>query len=287
MIKLLYNVDMSQYCTMRVGGKAASACFAKSKSELAEAIDHCLANGMEYTVIGNCSNVIFADGVYNGCVIFTSKMSSFEFDGDTLTAYAGASLTAMASEAMQRGLSGLEFAYGIPGTLGGAVYMNAGAYGGEISDVFVSCDCFDKDGIYRQFDKNCMQFLYRHSALQNNGCVMISAKLRLTQGDKDIIKQKTEANMAARKAKQPLDMPSCGSAFKRPGGHYAGALIEQAGLKGGKVGGAQVSTKHAGFIVNAGGATAEDVILLSELIKDHVFLNSGVALESEIRFIGR
>ncbi len=286
MISLLYNVDMSPYCTMRVGGKAAMACFPMSKSELAEAVDHCIGNGIKYIVIGNCSNVVFADGGYNGCVIFTSRMSSFEFDDEHLTAYAGASLTALSYEAMKRGLSGLEFAYGIPGTLGGAVYMNAGAYGGEISDVFVCCDCFDKDGVYRQFDKNDMAFLYRHSALQNNGCVMISAKLRLMQGDRDIIKQKTDSNMAARRAKQPLDMPSCGSAFKRPEGHFAGALIEQAGLKGAKIGGAQVSTKHAGFIVNAGGATATDVFLLTEMIKEHVFLYSGVVLEPEIRFIG-
>lgn len=285
MIELLYNVDMSQYASMRVGGKAAAACFPTSKSELSQAIDLCRENGMKYTVIGNCSNVVFSDGGYDGCVIFTAKMSSFEFDGEYLTAYAGAPLTAVAYEAMQRGLSGLEFAYGIPGTVGGAVFMNAGAYGGEISDIFVSCDCFDGEGIYTELKKSDMTFLYRHSALQKNGCVMISAKFRLTQGDKDTIKRQIDSNMASRISKQPLDMPSCGSAFKRPEGHYAGALIEQAGLKGYSVGGARVSTKHAGFIVNTGNATASDVFWLTALIRDHVFLNSGVELEPEIRFI--
>lgn len=285
-MRYLYDLDMSNYCTMRVGGKAKIACFPTNKGELAEAIDHCLADGIPYTVIGNGSNIIVADSGYDGCIIFTTGMSDFEFDGTTLTAYAGASLGAVSSEAMRLGLAGLEFAYGIPGTVGGAVFMNAGAYGGEISDVFKCCSCYNDKGKRIDLQKSDMGFAYRHSALQKNNCTLIMAEFELMPGDKDQIKSIMDKNMQARKAKQPLDLPSCGSAFKRPTGYYAAALIEEAGLKGFAIGGAQVSTKHSGFIVNTGNATASDVFWLTMAVRDHVYTHSGVELEPEIRFIG-
>lgn len=285
MAELLYNINMAEHCTMRVGGIAAISCFPESERELSDIIERCGNSGLPFETVGNGSNVIFVDPVYRGCVIFTSRMTSYEFDGDELTAYAGASLTTLSHEAAERGLSGLEFAYGIPGTVGGAVFMNAGAYGGEIADVFESCVCIDTAGKAYEISMRQMDFGYRHSALQGCKDVICKVRLKLAHGDKDAIKEKMNANMEARRSKQPLNLPSCGSAFKRPEGHYAGALIEGAGLKGYSVGGAQVSPKHAGFIVNTGDATVDDILMLISKVQNHVFINSGVWLEPEIRFV--
>ena len=282
------SVSMAKYTTMQVGGPAAIAAFVRSADELITAVKEAKNIGVRYTVIGNGSNTIFADCGYDGLVIITTEMKKYSVDGDVIKADCGASITRLAVEAQKAGLSGLEFAYGIPGTLGGGVFMNAGAYGGSLSDVVISSICLDtKNDTIRKIDLDEHQFTYRHSIYtQNPHLVILAAMMKLTHGSKDEIAATMNAHARARKEKQPLNFPSAGSIFKRPVGYYAGELIDNCGLKGYRIGGAEVSEKHAGFIVNRGDATASDVMRLIEHVQNEVERTYGVRLEHEIKYIG-
>lgn len=277
---------LSSKTSFKIGGKAELAVFPKNERELAFIID---AIDMPYIVIGNGSNVLFEDNGYRGCVIFTEKMNSVTVDGTRITAGAGMSFTALATAAKNASLTGLEFAYGIPGSVGGAVVMNAGAYGGEVVQVLESCTVYDAEkGEVRIFSKDEMELSYRHSVLsENKKYICISATFALKEGKKDEIDAVMRDLMQRRISKQPLEYPSAGSVFKRPAPDlFVGKMIEDSGLKGYTVGGAQVSEKHAGFIINVGGATARDVLDLVKHIQGVIRENYGVELECEIRRAG-
>lgn len=281
------TVSMADYTTMQVGGPAAVVAFVRSAEELITAIKEAKNIGVRYTVIGNGSNTIFSDRGFDGLVIVTTEMKKYSIEGDIIKADCGASITRLAVEAQKAGLTGLEFAYGIPGTLGGGVFMNAGAYGGSLSDVIVSSICLDtKNDTIRKIDLAEHEFTYRHSIYTKNPhLVILAAMLKLTPGNKDTIATTMNEHARSRKEKQPLNFPSAGSIFKRPVGYYAGELIENCGLKGYRIGGAEVSEKHAGFIVNRGGATADDVMRLIRHVQDEVNRSYSVRLECEIKYI--
>jgi UDP-N-acetylmuramate dehydrogenase len=280
-------VAMSHYTTMQVGGLASLVAFVRSAKELITAVEEAKKNNVRFVVIGNGSNVIFADEGFQGLVIVTSEMKSYSFEGSVIKADCGASLTKVAADAQRAGLTGLEFAYGIPGTVGGGVFMNAGAYGGSLSDVVVSSICFDtQNNTIRKIDGNEHEFTYRHSIYTRNpNLVILAAMLQLAPGERNEIAATMNEHVRARKEKQPLEYPSAGSIFKRPIGYYAGELIENCGLKGFRIGGAEVSEKHAGFIVNRGGASADDVMRLVQHIQNEIARAYGVNLECEIRYI--
>lgn len=284
-----YRLDapMSEFTTFRTGGPASFVATPDSIGKLQSIVKFCIETGTKYYVIGRGSNILVSDSGIDGAVIFTSGLESIELEnGGTIKCLAGTPLIRLCSFALENSLSGLEFAYGIPGSAGGAVYMNAGAYGGEMKDVVTSVSHIDKNGVIGHFDKKSLDFGYRHSAYSAGGFVITDITLSLTPGVKSEIKAKMDDFLSRRKSKQPLDYPSAGSTFKRPEGHFAGALIEQCGLKGCSVGGAQVSEKHAGFVINKGGATSSDILALAEYVKETVFKKTGVVLEPEIKFIG-
>ncbi|MBO4217378.1 MAG: UDP-N-acetylmuramate dehydrogenase, partial [Clostridia bacterium] len=240
--------------------------------------------GIKTLTVGNMSNLLFSDGGYRGAVITTKEMANITTSSGKVVADAGASLSALADFCRNASLSGAEFLYGIPGTVGGGVYMNAGAFGGSVSDVLTASE-YIKDGKFIKLDSAAHGFGYRNSVYKTSGGVIVSAEFSLPEGDRGEITGKMEGYLAKRRASQPLDKPSAGSVFKRPEGFFAGKLIEDAGLKGARVGGAAVSEKHAGFIVNVGGATAEDVKELIQIIKSRVFDSFGVSLEEEIEYV--
>ena len=287
-IPCLQSVSMAEYTTMRVGGIASLVSAVTSAEQLIKAVRMAQEQNERFAVIGNGSNVVFSDDGFPGLVIVTTGMKSFSIENTIIKADCGASVTRLAAEAQRAGLSGLEFAYGIPGTVGGGVYMNAGAYGGSLSDVVISSICFDTEKqTIRKIDLEEHEFSYRHSIYtKNSNLVILAAMLELTHGDKNEIAEQMNGHLRSRKEKQPLEFPSAGSVFKRPLGYYAGELIEKSGLKGYRIGGAEVSEKHAGFIVNRGGASADDVKRLVEHIKHTVYQNYGVELDCEIKFIG-
>ena len=271
--------------SFKIGGRAALAVFPKSERELADALSLIDGEGVRCEIIGNASNLLFAFDYFDGALIFTSGLGGISVDGNKIYCGAGASLTHLSSVAAEHSLTGLEFAYGIPALVGGAVYMNAGAYGGAVSDVIDYSIAYDRvsQRTFRIYDGD---FSYRHSKyMRKSNLVCLGAVFALPYGNEAEIKEKMAQNMASRKANQPLDYPSAGSYFKRPEGHFAGKLIEDCGLKGLSVGGAQVSDKHAGFIINRGGATYSDVLALEEKIKEKVFSEFGVELEREVRVI--
>lgn len=279
------HVCIAPYTSMRVGGTVRYLYKPESEEALADLVRELSASSVPFLVIGSASNLLFPDGDYPGAVILTTSIRSLRMENGRIVASSGVSLSALASFAQERGKSGLAFAYGIPGTVGGGVYMNAGAYGGEIADCLEEALCVDACGQRVKLRKEELQFAYRHSALQENGLYLLHAVFACPDGDPAAIRAEMERNMASRKEKQPLEFPSCGSAFKRPTGHYAGALIEQAGLKGFSVGGAQVSEKHAGFVINRGGATSADVRALLAAVQQTVWEKYGVRLEPEIRIL--
>lgn len=278
---------MSDHTTMRVGGIASLVAYVTSAEQLIKAIQEAKNQQIRFAVIGNGSNVIFSDDGFDGLVVITTGMKSHSFEGNILKADCGASITRLALEAQREGLSGLEFAYGIPGTVGGGVYMNAGAYGGSLSDVVVSSICFDtKNDTIRRIDLEEHAFSYRHSIYtQNSHLVILAAMIQLERGNPEEIAAQMNQHIRSRKEKQPLEYPSAGSVFKRPLGYYAGELIENCGLKGFRIGGAEVSEKHAGFIINRGGATANDVKRLVNHIQNTVSQQYSVDLDCEIKFI--
>ena len=277
---------LAQHCTFRIGGTARFLLLPRTAEELIGDIEACRKSGTRYTVIGNGSNLLFSDDGFDGAVIVTAGLDGIRQDKNEITADAGASLTRLAAAAQSASLGGLAFAYGIPGTVGGAVFMNAGAYGGEVSSVLRCVTAYDAEHekILTVPASDCA-FGYRHSLFQEQPLIVLSATFSLTFEDPDAIRAEMDEYMTRRREKQPLEFPSAGSVFKRCEGRFTGQMIEQAGLKGTRIGGAEVSEKHAGFIINRGGATARDVLDLIALIQKTLLEKEGIAPECEIRVI--
>ena len=281
------NEPMKLHTSFRIGGEAKVFVFAKTENELQATVTFCYENNIAYYIVGNGSNLLVSDNGIDAVVI--KLCGEFEeirlLDDTTIEAGAGANLSAVCKFALANGLSGLEFAYGIPGSVGGTAYMNAGAYGGEMKDVATTCHHLTRDGKTGELSEQELCFGYRKSAYTTNGCIITRVLFRLTKGNKDEIKEKMDDLLNRRVTKQPLEYPSAGSVFRRPEGYFAGALIEQSGLKGRTVGGAQVSEKHAGFIINIGDATCEDVKKLIGICQQTVKDKFNVQLETEIKTI--
>ena len=279
---------MSRHTSFKVGGNADVYFEPASADELTYAIRTAKEECAPFTVIGNGSNLLVKDGGIRGLVIRLGEVfSAVSVNGLTMTAQAGAALAKLALTAQEHALTGLEFASGIPGTVGGGLFMNAGAYDGNLSDVCTGAKLLDI-GTLEIFDVTAQELKlgYRTSVMQDERLICLEANFLLRQGDREQIRARMDELNRRRREKQPLSYPSAGSTFKRPEGHFAGALIEQAGLKGLSAGGAQVSEKHAGFIINTGGATARDVLELIETVKKRVYDMSGVMLEPEVRITG-
>ena len=282
------NELMSEHTTFRIGGPADLFVVPTTVEGLAAVVSACNKEGIYCFILGNGSNVLVSDKGIRGVVVSTAAcLNNIELIGAyEIKCGAGVKLSRLSDFACENSITGAEFAWGIPGTVGGAVYMNAGAYDGEMKDILVSCEYLTSDGELHTMLADEMDLSYRHSAFSENGYVIVSATVRLKAGDKGEIRAKMDDFMHRRKSKQPLEFPSAGSTFKRPVGGFAAALIDECGLKGYSVGGAEVSEKHAGFVINKGGATCFDVMRLVEHIKKEVFLNKSIKLECEIRVIG-
>lgn len=282
----LRQEPMSRHTTFRVGGPADMLIHVK-REQLAPVLRLCREYGEPYCVIGNGSNLLVGDAGIRGLVIETvTKENDARIEGERIIAGAGMLLSKTANLALAGGLSGMEFAAGIPGTLGGAVVMNAGAYGGEMKDIIESAVVIDGFGEEKELSAEELALGYRSSCIPQNGYLVKEATLRLTQGEPADIRARMEELRIQRAAKQPLEYPSAGSTFKRPEGYFAGKLIMDAGFRGYRVGGAQVSEKHCGFVVNTGGATAEDIRRLIRDVSDGVYRKFGVVLEPEIKMTG-
>lgn len=285
---VIKDAPMKKYTSFRCGGNASVLVIPDSVDTLKKIIDFCNIQNIKPLIIGNGSNLLVTDNGINGVVIkIGSDISKIELlDETTIRCEAGASLKSLCMFALENSLSGLEFAYGIPGTLGGAVYMNAGAYGGEMKDVLASVTHIDSDGNIGELTQDELNLRYRGSVYTDNNYTIVSAVMKLQKADKKDIKAAMDDKLQKRKDKQPLEYGSAGSTFKRPEGYFAGALIEQSGLKGYTVGGAQVSEKHAGFVINKDNATSTDVINLIKDVQNIVYDKFGVMLETEVKIIG-
>ncbi|EOH89375.1 UDP-N-acetylmuramate dehydrogenase [Enterococcus villorum] len=283
---LLFDEPLMNYTFTKTGGPADVLVFPKSQEEVKEVVDYCRKNEIPWIVLGNASNLIVQDGGIRGMVIMLTEMNQIRVEGTTVIAKAGAKLIDTTYAALEASLTGFEFACGIPGSIGGAVYMNAGAYGGEVKDVLAEVDVLLEDGTLKTLTNEEMAFSYRHSKVQEMNAIILEARFQLTAGDQEIVKRRMEELTELRQSKQPLEYPSCGSVFKRPVGHFTGQLIQQAGLQGLKWGGAQISEKHAGFIVNIDHATATDYIELIAHIQEVIKETFDVCLETEVRIIG-
>ncbi len=280
------NASLAEHSTFKIGGLADYVAYPKTESAFCALVDYLNDEMYKYVVIGNGSNILFSDDGYRGVVIFTKHLNKIRKNGNAVYAECGVSLSKLSLYAQKNSLTGLEFAYGIPGSVGGAVYMNAGAYGGQISDVLQSSSYFDFDISKRcVLYKSAHRFDYRKSIYMDNNNVILSANFELKKGNPDEIKEKMDLYLASRKEKQPLEFPSAGSTFKRCGGRFTAQLIDEAGLKGLSVNGAMVSQKHAGFIVNTGGASSADVIELIQIVKEKIFEKYGLKIEEEIKYI--
>ncbi len=286
--EVIKNAPMKKYTSFKCGGNASVLIIPNSIDCLKKIINFCYSKNVNPLIIGNGSNLLVTDNGINGVVIkIGSQMSKMELlDETTIYCEAGASLKSLCMFALDNELSGLEFAYGIPGTLGGAVYMNAGAYGGEMKDVLFSTTHIDLTGNVGELSQENLNLIYRGSAYTDNNYTIVSAVMKLKKASKTEIKAAMDDKLQRRKDKQPLEYPSAGSTFKRPVGYFAGALIEESGLKGYTVGGAQVSEKHAGFVINKDNATTTDVINLIRDVQKIVYEKHGVMLETEVKIIG-
>ena len=284
-IETRFFEPMAKHTSFRIGGPVEVMAFPKTAEELAALLQTAETLNIEAVILGAGTNVLAPDQGINGlCICLKDALDGMELlDDNKIRVMAGVTMTRAAMFAANHGLSGMEFAHGIPGTVGGGVYMNAGAYGGEIRDICASVDVMDQKGNIRTLTNEQMQFSYRHSLLEETGDIVISAVFALQKKNPEEIKDRMKELQGKRSASQPLDLPSAGSAFKRPVGGYAAALIDQAGLKGFSVGGAAISAKHAGFAVNIGGATAEDVKQLLQQVSDTVYEHTGIRLEPEVR----
>ena len=284
---VLRNVYMTGYTSFRIGGPADYLVTVSCNEELSSLIKYLKAKEVPYMLLGNGSNILVSDKGYRGVMIrLGGDFRNVVVDGNRVSAGAGVTLMALTKEVLNSSLSGLEFAYGIPGSVGGAVYMNAGAYGGEMKDVITSVEVLDEEGNVVTIEAKDMAFGYRTSICKKRDIVVLKANMELKPGSHDEIEAKMEEHMKARKDKQPYNMPSAGSTFKRPEGYFAGKLITDSGLSGYQVGQAQVSTKHNGFVVNLSGATAADVARLIKDVKEKVYASQGVMLEEEVIYVG-
>ena len=286
-IKIKKDEPMKNHTSFKIGGCADYFVECSSLEELKIIIKKAKQLNMPFFILGKGSNLLVSDKGIKGVVICLNSLDTVTVNGEEIIASAGASLAQVCTTACQNSLTGLEFAYGIPGTVGGALYMNAGAYGGEMSQVVVSAEYIDCDGEIKTIESKDMQLGYRTSIFKTGNMVITSVKFKLKKGDCKQIKNSMDDYMSRRKDKQPLEYPSAGSTFKRPQGNFAGALIEKNNLKGFSVGGAKVSEKHAGFVINYNNATCEDVRKLMESIKETVLKNDGVELEPEVIFVGK
>jgi UDP-N-acetylmuramate dehydrogenase len=283
--EVLENEPMNRHTSFKIGGKSDLFITPTTVGALEAIIKECKQNEIPYFILGNGSNILVSDKGIRGAVIrLDSNTNKINVNDDIITCEAGAQLMTVCLAAQKNSLTGLEFAYGIPGTMGGAVYMNAGAYGREMKDVVISSDYINLSGRHT-LKASQHSFAYRHSIYSNSDKIITSVTLKLKKGNSNEIQDKMKELMQRRKDKQPLEHPSAGSVFKRPEGHFAGTLIEQCGLKGTTIGGAMVSEKHAGFIINTGNATCDDVLKLIDLIKDKVFTKTSISLESEIKIL--
>ncbi|MBR4795224.1 MAG: UDP-N-acetylmuramate dehydrogenase [Lachnospiraceae bacterium] len=283
---IIENELMNRHTTFKVGGPC-SVFISPKKNEIPKAIKLCQEYDVPYIILGRGSNVLFSDKGYDGVVIEMGEANNdITVDDTVITAGAGATLAAVAMKAYENGLAGFEFASGIPGSIGGGLYMNAGAYGGEMKDVVVSAEAMDINGNLITLEREDMDLSYRHSAFMVRDLIVMSVTIRLNKGDKADIKALMDDFNGRRRDKQPLNYPSAGSFFKRPEGNYAGKLIEDAGLAGLRVGGAEVSSKHCGFIINVDNATSDDIIELMKKVQDEVKKQFGVDLEPEVKFVG-
>ncbi|WP_373875074.1 UDP-N-acetylmuramate dehydrogenase [Levilactobacillus humaensis] len=285
-VTILRNEPLAHYTHTKTGGPADFLAFPTNIQETKSLLAYANQEKLPVTVVGNASNLIVRDGGIRGLVMILTKMNHITTDGQTVTAESGAALIEATKVAQAHSLTGFEFAAGIPGSVGGAIFMNAGAYGGEISEVAISAEVLTPEGEIRTLNQKELDFGYRHSSVQDYHDIILTATFALTPGDGKAIQAKMDDLNARRAAKQPLDLPSCGSVFKRPKGHYTGQLIQEAGLQGLKWGGAQVSTKHAGFIVNIDHATATDYLELIHHIQAVILKEDNVQLETEVRIIG-
>ena len=284
-IDKLISEPMSRHTTFRVGGPARCFFMPSNVDEIISIIKYSLLNNQKYMILGNGSNVLFSDEGYDGNIIqIYSNMSRIKVEDEILYAEAGALLGRVANVAKEHSLTGMEFAAGIPGTIGGAMVMNAGAYGGEMKDIVEYVDVLEADFKVRRYTCDEMEFSYRHSIIDKDK-IVIGAALKLANGSQESIVNRMNELKEARVSKQPLEYPSAGSTFKRPEGYFAGKLIQDAGLKGYSVGGAKVSEKHCGFVINYDHASAKDILDLIEDVKRIVYEETGVSLEPEVRII--
>lgn len=284
---ILENEPMSKHTSFRIGGPVRALVQPQSAEEVMAVCRLLRSAGVKPLILGNGTNLLVTDEPLNRVAVqFGERMSAIVPEGETgLRAECGVTLARLAGEAQRLGLAGLEFAHGIPGSLGGGVSMDAGAYGGELKDVVVSTRYLDEELNERECVGAEHDFAYRRSRFSDTDCVILDSTVRLTPDDPDAIMERMMTLREKRRASQPLEMPSAGSTFKRPVGGYAAALIDQAGLKGYAIGGAQVSEKHGGFVINRGGATFDDVIRLIDHIRETVYRNSGITLETEVKII--
>lgn len=286
-IEYRLNEPMNLHTSFKIGGPADIFISVCNKEQLANVILKLKELEIPYFILGKGSNLLVSDKGIEGAVISTLNMNDISVDGEYVTADTGASLASVCITAMENGLSGLEFAFGIPGAVGGALYMNAGAYGGEMSQAVVSAEYIDKGGNVKRIKTEDMRLGYRTSIFKTEEMIITSVTFKLIKDDREQIKAAMDDFLLRRKTKQPLEYPSAGSTFKRPEGYFAGALIEKNNLKGVSVGGAMVSKKHAGFIINYNNATCSDVILLMQKVSDTVYINDGVRLCPEVILVGR
>ena len=285
--RILFHQPMKEYTTFRVGGEAKCMIMIQREEELAKLLPYLNQTGQEYFILGNGSNLLVGDKGYNGVVLkFDGPMEQIAVEGMRITAKAGALLSKVAAAAREKSLTGLEFAAGIPGSIGGGVVMNAGAYDGEMKQIVETVRVMDCDGQITILDNDTMEFGYRTSIIKNRPLIVLEVVLRLAEGDREQIVARMEELGTLRRSKQPLEYPSAGSTFKRPEGYYAGKLIMDAGMRGYRIGGAQVSDKHCGFIINTGNATAADVREVIEEVQERVRERFHVSLEPEVVFLG-
>ena len=285
-ITMLHDEPLSHYTFTKTGGPADLLAFPKDVAEVQALVEMARERDMPLTVIGNASNLIVRDGGIRGLVLILTAMKKITVNGNDVTAQAGARLIDTTEAAYRAGLTGLEFAAGIPGSVGGALFMNAGAYNGEVCSVISQAHVLTRAGELKTYNHRELNFRYRHSVVQDTGDIVLSVTFSMKFGDKPTIRAKMDELNARRAAKQPLEYPSCGSVFKRPPDHFVGPMIQKAGLQEHIIGGAQVSKKHAGFIINLGNATATDYLDMIHLIQKTVKAKFGVDLEPEVRIIG-
>ncbi len=284
---VLLDEPMKKHTSFRVGGNADIMIQPSTVEELKSAMKYIKENNIPYYVMGNGSNLIVGDKGFRGVIIkIFSRMCHVEVDGEFMDIKAGALMTVIAAKALENSLTGFEFASGIPGTFGGAVCMNAGAYGGEMKDILVSVNVLTKDGEVKTLSKDELELSYRHSIIPEKEYIVISGRIKLEKGVYDDIKEEMSSLSAKRREKQPLNYPSAGSTFKRPEGYFAGKLISDAGLKGYNCNGAEVSEKHGGFVINKGNATAKDIVEVIKHCQETVYKEFGVNLETEVKMIG-